>query len=235
MVKVGIVSLSQMAEHNRWDVGFHLALNEVKGRMQELRASVTEEDAISRLDRLPVRSKSSLMVLARGGDPRPSTTALRRVAREYPHLALALMERDLKPAANSIRQEIARHQDALQALLAITEPSAGLKPEPREAVAAPAANGFTAGWIYELKDPSRYNDEAGEGYGCVAIARDAEPGTCWSHDAWIVNARGEVHPGYDSNPVPVRLEDVDLASGRPLDGDLPEPRDVFGGPWGGGR
>jgi hypothetical protein len=74
---------------------------------------------------------------------------------------------------------------------------------------------FKAGYIYPLLDPERYDDEDfGTGFGHVLIPAGSDPGTCFIVDAWIVNERGEQHPGMDACPVPVHLEDVDLTKGR---------------------
>jgi hypothetical protein len=85
---------------------------------------------------------------------------------------------------------------------------------------------FEAGFMYPLKDPERYDDEEyGAGYAFAMIDADASPGTCWMHDAWIVNAKGEKHPGYEESPIPVRREDVDMMAGRPAPGS--ETRPIF--------
>lgn len=76
---------------------------------------------------------------------------------------------------------------------------------------------FQQNCIYPLKHPDRYDDEFGEGYdhALVAnygpIAQDIR-----IHDAWIVKAEGELHPGLNRSPIPVRLEDVEQAQGRPF-------------------
>lgn len=77
---------------------------------------------------------------------------------------------------------------------------------------------FQPGYIYPLKDPARFDDEFGRGYDHASIA-DYGPISpdCWMHDAWIVTAAGNVHPGLNASPVPIRLEDVDEAAGRSAD------------------
>lgn len=69
---------------------------------------------------------------------------------------------------------------------------------------------FKQNYIYPLKDPERYNDDFGYEYDHALLA-DYGPiaPDCWVHDAWIVKANGEVHPGLSESPVPVRLEDVE--------------------------
>ena len=90
---------------------------------------------------------------------------------------------------------------------------------------------FTAGYIYPLQNPTRFDDELGEGYDHVAVPEDMDPGTCSMIDMWPVNSVGEVHPGYDACPVPVRAEDVDMEKGRPLNAALPKPQSIFDSPW----
>lgn len=74
---------------------------------------------------------------------------------------------------------------------------------------------FSPGYVYPLKDPARFDDEFGVGYGFVALV-DYGPivSNCFIHDAWVVNAEGERHPGLNVSPVPIRLDDVIVAEGR---------------------
>lgn len=66
---------------------------------------------------------------------------------------------------------------------------------------------------YPLLDPERYDDEYGEGYAFAAVADDVPEAGIWLADCWIVNRAGEVHPGLDACPVPIRADDLDLANG----------------------
>jgi hypothetical protein len=91
---------------------------------------------------------------------------------------------------------------------------------------------FQAGFIYPLIDPEHYDDDDhGSGYDHVAIDHDANPGDCYIHDAWVVNSVGEVHPGYNACPIPIRREDVDIARGRPLEAALPAAQSIFDSPF----
>lgn len=91
---------------------------------------------------------------------------------------------------------------------------------------------FQAGHIYPLVDPEHYDDEDfGKGYDHVMIAHDANPGDCYIHDVWVLNSEGEVHPGYNASPVPIRMEDVVITMGRPLDVSLPRPQTLFESPF----
>ena len=74
---------------------------------------------------------------------------------------------------------------------------------------------FLPNHIYPLKDPTRYDDAFGKGYDHALVADSGPiPAGCWVHDAWIVTAAGEVHPGLNMSPVPVRLCDVVEQKGR---------------------
>ncbi len=66
---------------------------------------------------------------------------------------------------------------------------------------------FKGGNIYRLKDTTNYDDDHGQGYDCVETF-SPEDGY-FVRDCWIVNEQGEVHPGYDAEPVPVRFCDVE--------------------------
>ena len=86
---------------------------------------------------------------------------------------------------------------------------------------------FKPGFIYPLKDPQRFDDEYGEGFDHVAVPEGMDPLNCTIIDMWPVNAEGQVHPGYDAAPVPIRAEDVELARGRPIETSLPRPKSAF--------
>lgn len=72
---------------------------------------------------------------------------------------------------------------------------------------------FKSGMSYALKDPTRYDDEYGEGYGRVEALEGGDG--MFITDCWITDDKGKVHPGYAENPVPIQLQDVDLESARP--------------------
>lgn len=74
---------------------------------------------------------------------------------------------------------------------------------------------FLQNHIYPLKDPGRFDDDLGRGFDHALLAdRGPIMPDCWVHDAWIVNARGDVHPGLNRSPVPIRLADVETSKGR---------------------
>lgn len=77
---------------------------------------------------------------------------------------------------------------------------------------------FRQNHIYPLRRPDRYDDGFGNGYEhALLVDRGPIAADCWVHDAWIVKANGDVHPGLKLSPVPVRIEDVDVARGRPFE------------------
>jgi len=71
---------------------------------------------------------------------------------------------------------------------------------------------FKANTSYKLKEADRYDDEYGEGFDRVETYEGTDG--CYIADCWIVNEAGEVHPGYNDSPVPVRFDDIIPASAR---------------------
>lgn len=70
---------------------------------------------------------------------------------------------------------------------------------------------FKKNTVYRLKDPDRFDDEDyGTGYDHVETYGDCDG--MWMTDCWVVNDKGEIHPGYNGSPVPVRFEDVSEAT-----------------------
>lgn len=61
--------------------------------------------------------------------------------------------------------------------------------------------------VYLLKDPEHFDDEEyGSGYDHVETYGDCDG--MYITDCWVVNAKGEIHPGYNECPVPVRFDNV---------------------------
>ena len=68
---------------------------------------------------------------------------------------------------------------------------------------------FQSGITYPLKDPTSYDDEFGEGYGYAQAYGNCD-GMIIT-DCWIVNKAGDIHPGMDECPVPIHIDDLDMA------------------------
>jgi len=209
------------------DAGFHIILARLRPRLDELQETISTEDVKRRLAALPLRAKQCLVELSREGSSSASAEKINRVVAEYPHLALALIEERREELSAELEAEMRALQASLNAVATLTAPS----------VAVPASTAsagpflFQAGYFYPLKNPAAFDDEHGVGYGFVAIARDARPGTSHTHDAWIVNERGDVHPGYSNSPVPIRRDDVHLEKGQPLEAVLPTAGSIFDSPF----
>jgi hypothetical protein len=62
---------------------------------------------------------------------------------------------------------------------------------------------FKFGKVYRIKDPDP--DEYGQ-YIYVTPVEYADG--AWLGDCWIVDARGNVHPGYNVSPVPFHRDSV---------------------------
>jgi len=122
---------------NRWDARFHIALDQVRDRVGTLRETVTADQARERLGALPLSVLAPLAVLKTERGPGLKRAEADRVISAYPHLALAIMERNLRPAVEAIRAEISERQEALARLVAISETAivtleANLSPEERD-------------------------------------------------------------------------------------------------------
>jgi hypothetical protein len=115
-MKVAIVKSSDLAREGRWDAGFHIALHEVRDRVDALKAILTAEEAIEKLEGVALADKAPLLVLARGNKALNSEN-MQRIVREYPHLSLALMEQNLEPAIARIRERLATDAQQLEHLL----------------------------------------------------------------------------------------------------------------------
>ena len=84
------------------------------------------------------------------------------------------------------------------------------------------------GFAYPLCDPGRYDDEYGVGYDHATLpkgARASLPGGAVMsiNDMWICRATGDVHPGLNACPIPVRIENIDLSAGKRIEKELPDP------------
>ena len=73
---------------------------------------------------------------------------------------------------------------------------------------------FKTSTVYRLKDPEHFDDED-HGVGFDHIETYGECDGMFITDCWVVNAEGEVHPGYESSPVPVRFDDVEAETDLP--------------------
>lgn len=74
---------------------------------------------------------------------------------------------------------------------------------------------FKSNTSYALKNPTAYDDEYGTGYGRAETYGPIDCEGMFIVDCWIVNDVGEVHPGYNESPVPVRFEDLVPESAMP--------------------
>ena len=79
--------------------------------------------------------------------------------------------------------------------------------------------------VYPLLDPTRFDDDLGEGFDHVVVHEGGE-GMILT-DAWPCRTDGTMHPGYDACPVPVRFEDVDGERAFPAAFDIPERQPGF--------
>jgi hypothetical protein len=242
-MKSGIMYFSETGD--RWDAGFHLLRQEIEPRTLELERTIARDDAIARLDRVPLRFKGALLALGWGSSIRTlSQKTIEPIQAKYPYMCLALLERDSEEAIGVMASEISVLQQSITALHDLVDPDVAAPDEERGHVQAPDEGampaGLRAGWIYPLADPDRYWDEddadtygidPDKRYSYARVSTDADPGECYIHDVWIVDDEGRIHPGYDSCPVPVRTDDLVLSRGRPMAGETPKPKSIFDSGW----
>lgn len=122
LARTGTARLSDIMEHGRMDAGFLLVLTSLRERTDALRNRYSDEEAIALVDAVPLADKSAMKVLTRGSIPRSmSTRDAHDLAREYPHLSLALIAEGAEEAVGRIQAEITRSEEALKRLLEISE------------------------------------------------------------------------------------------------------------------
>jgi hypothetical protein len=238
MARFAVVQFSELGD--RWDAGFHITRGEHKARTAELVAAVTAEDCIARIAKLDFEDKKPLAVLMRGSQTYLTNEKLMHAAKQYPHLSLAILEATLPAMKARAQAEVVKAMAVLDAIDLLVEPSAAVGNEnaPAEAprVEAPRAQPpeqqrFQAGWCYPLLEKGLHDDDFGAGFDFVAVPHDTDVPGLHIQDCWLVNAQGEVHPGYGSNPIPISIAAVDIAAGKPFEGALPVPKSIFDSPW----
>lgn len=89
-----------------------------------------------------------------------------------------------------------------------------------------------AGYIYPLAVPDLFDDDDwGIGFDHVIVpAGIFIPDQCWVADVWIARADGTIHPGYSDSPMPVRVENIVVAKGRPFQGNIPDRKSIWDSP-----
>lgn len=53
-MRYAVVKMSDLTRENRWDAGFHLALVKFKDRIAALQSSISAEEAMKRLSKVPL-------------------------------------------------------------------------------------------------------------------------------------------------------------------------------------
>jgi hypothetical protein len=117
-LSIGYIKASTLMREKRWDVSFHLALERLKARVDELRDLMDADAAVGMLAGVALADKKPLSALMRGVKTVNSQTVA-EIEREYPHLSLALVEESLREAVDRIRAEIERSETTLEMLLDI--------------------------------------------------------------------------------------------------------------------
>lgn len=126
MAEYTVVNSSDLG--NRWDAGYHIIFAQLRARVARLQATVSADEARSRLADIPLQDLKPLLVLARGQTRSEAKSIDRKTAdailAEYPHLALAVMQTSVGPVIGRIRSEIAKNEAALDALLELEKDAA---------------------------------------------------------------------------------------------------------------
>lgn len=117
-MRAAIISSSTLISEGRWDARFHIALDQVKERVAQLKAEISAASAIEKLSLFPLEDKRPLEVLIRG-HAKFDTRSVNAAVAEYPHLALAIMEKHLAPVIEKLKAEIASRELQIGALLDI--------------------------------------------------------------------------------------------------------------------
>lgn len=121
MAQFGTVTFAQLGQENRMDAGFHLLLNEFRPRLEEMKRALSAEAARQMLAKLPLADKRPLLPLARGQKNTLTSTVIALIEREYPHLALAIMEKHLREVLDRARENIAQAESAMSEIQSIAK------------------------------------------------------------------------------------------------------------------
>jgi hypothetical protein len=104
------------------EMAFRRARREVRNRETQLAEAVKPETAIAFLERLTIEEKAPLLEISRYITPFFfKTSKINRVVREYPHLALAHMEKYSPQILRRLRSQIDEGQSELDRLRALAE------------------------------------------------------------------------------------------------------------------
>ena len=120
-MKAIIVKASELAD--RWDPGLHMVRKELEPRVAELERTIGAEEAYRRVMALPTALKKPLLEIARGELPRADAATYQRIAREYPLLSLALLEKRRLKITSELRDQVAEAQEQILQLEELTAPA----------------------------------------------------------------------------------------------------------------
>lgn len=113
------IMASDVMKYGRMDGAFHLARMRVADLTRHLEEEHTADQAAALLEGLDLESLKPLTPLLRSAQ-RADRESMGKVIREYPHIALALVQERIHDAIASKADEIGRHEasmDRLRALL----------------------------------------------------------------------------------------------------------------------
>lgn len=115
-MQVAIVKQSTLAKFGRWDAQFHIAYDGVKDRVAELEQTLDRDTVIARLNKLTLEFKAPLIPLMRGRRDLNTESATLAI-KEYPFIALALIEPTLDEAVKAIRKRAREQSKATRGVI----------------------------------------------------------------------------------------------------------------------
>ena len=118
MAQFATVRASDIALYGRMDAGFHIARTRVAELTAHLQSQHGAEEAIALMEGLDLDALQPLKPLLRGTQRITAETAAKAM-RDYPHLALALVQERIHEAIAAKRDEIARHEAGMNRLKAL--------------------------------------------------------------------------------------------------------------------
>lgn len=118
--RFAIVRASALVSEGRWDAPFHIARKHHEPDVAALRLRYSDEEAIEILEALPLYALDPIKVLLRNGRTFNFQSAT-AAAREYPHLALALVSAESSKTEARLTSEIQDRQTALGRIAALRQ------------------------------------------------------------------------------------------------------------------
>lgn len=118
MVQYANIKASDISRYGRMDAGFHIARTRVAALTAYLEEQHTDQQAIALMEGLDLDALQPLRPLLRGTQ-RITTETAAKAMRDYPHIALALVQERIHEAIAAKQDEISRHKAGMHRLKAL--------------------------------------------------------------------------------------------------------------------